>query len=76
MPFPAESTNILKSIPIEENENDNLTKDAENDTNLVKSIFVKPSNTKDKKRAWDKRYVCVFLLEKFSKVTATSIGQT
>ena len=39
---------------IEENKNDNLTKDTENDTNLIKSIFVKPSSTKDKERAWHK----------------------
>ena len=35
---------------------------------LVKSIFVKPSNTKDKKRAWDKRHVCVFCQKSFPKL--------
>ena len=58
----------MKSIPIEENKNDNLAKDTENETNLVTSIFVKPSNTKDKKRAWDKRYVCVFCQKSLPKL--------
>lgn len=66
--FPVESTNILKLISIKENKNDNLTKDIENESNLVKSIFVKPSNTKDKNRGWDKRYVCVFCQKRFPKL--------
>ena len=69
IPFPVESTIILKLISIEEKKHGNLTKDIKNDSNLVNSIFVKPSNTKDKKRAWDKCHVCVFCQNRFSKLS-------
>ena len=69
VPFPVESTIILKLIPIEEKKHGNLTKDIKNDSNLVNSIFVKPSNTKDKKRAWDKCHMCVFCQNRFPKLS-------
>ena len=35
---------------------------------LAEKIFVKCSNTKDKKRAWDKRFFCVYCSKPYPKI--------